>query len=448
MYMSSGMFDLEGRGTTPGREVISGVTTFMTMSYIIFVQPAVLSACGMDFGAVMVATCLSSAIATFVMGFLANYPIALAPAMGHNFYFAFTVCGTVAMGGLGFRWETALAAVFVSGALFLILSFWGMREFIMTVVPRSIKSAIAVGIGLLIALVGLEWSGIVVDKPGTLVGLGDLGSTPVLISFAGLAVMAALLAMRIRGAIVIGMCISLFIGLLSGIVKYEGLVSAPPSIAPTLLKLDFSGLFSGTGILTVIFIFFFLDLFDTIGTLIGVSEQAGFMVDGKLPRARKALLADAVGTVSGALLGTSTVTSYIESASGIAEGGRTGLSNMVTGLLFIFALFLYPLAKMIGGGFPATEGVFLYPVIAPALIVVGSFMFKGIAKIEWNDFTEALPAFITIVIMPLTFSITEGIAFGFIAYSLLCTVKGEWRRAHWFVHLISVLFLIRYIFLS
>ncbi len=446
--MLKGIFDLEASGTTPGREIISGVTTFLTMSYIVFVQPAVLSACGMDFGAVMVATCLSSAVATFVMGLLANYPIALAPAMGHNFYFAFSVCGAVAMGGLGYRWETALAAVFVSGSLFLILSFWGMREFVMTVVPSSLKSAIAVGIGLLIALIGLEWSGIVVGKPGTLIGLGDLGSTPVLISFAGLAVMAALLACGIRGAIVIGMFVSLVIGLLSGIVEYEGLFSTPPSISPTLFKLDIQSLFSGTGILTVIFIFFFLDLFDTIGTLIGVSEQAGFMVDGKLPRARRALLADAVGTVTGALLGTSTVTSYIESASGIAEGGRTGLSNMVTGLLFILALFLYPLAKMIGGGFPVADGGLLYPVIAPALIVVGSFMFKGIARIEWGDFAEALPAFITIVIMPMTFSITEGISFGFIAYSILSTVKGEWRKTHWFVHVISLLFLIRYVFLS
>ncbi len=441
-------FDLSKAGTTPGREIIAGVTTFLTMSYIIFVQPAVLSVCGMDFGAVMTATCISSAIATFAMGLLANYPIALAPGMGHNFYFAFTVCGTVAMGGLGYSWQTALAAIFVSGAIFLLLSLWGMRELIMNVVPRSLKSAIAVGIGLLIALVGLEWSGIVVDKPGTLVGLGDLGSAPVLISFAGLALMAALMTMHVRGAIVIGMCGSLFVGLLVGIVEYQGVVSLPPSIAPTLFKLDFGGLLGGTGILTVIFVFFFLDLFDTVGTLIGVSEQAGFMVEGKLPRARKALMADALGTVSGALLGTSTVTSYIESASGISEGGRTGLASMVTGSLFLLALFFYPLAKMIGGGFPVSEGVLLYPVIAPALIVVGSFMFKGIGRIDWDDFSEALPAFITIIIMPLTFSITEGIAFGFIAYSALSVIKRDWRRAHWLVYLISVIFLARYVFLS
>jgi AGZA family xanthine/uracil permease-like MFS transporter len=441
-------FGLERAGTTPAREAVAGATTFLTMSYIIFVQPAVLSSCGMDFGAVMVATCISSAAATFIMAFLANYPIALAPAMGHNFYFAVTVCGTAAMGGLGYSWETALAAVFVSGTLFVILSFWGMRELIMTVVPQSLKSAIAVGIGLLIAVVGLEWSGIVVARPGTLIGLGDLGSRPVLISLAGLAVMATLLSARVRGAIIIGIGVSLSAGLLTGAVRYHGLVGPPPSISPTLLRLDFSSLLGSHGVLTVIFVFFFLDLFDTVGTLIGVSEQAGFMVDGRLPRARMALLSDAIGTVVGALLGTSTVTSYIESASGVAEGGRTGLANVVTGLMFLLALFVYPTARMIGGGFEAAGGSRLYPVIAPALIVVGSFMFKGIARIDWDDVTEAIPAFITIIIMPMTFSITEGIAFGFIAYSALCAVRGEWKRAHWLVHVIAVLFLVRYIFLG
>ncbi|MFQ6104227.1 MAG: NCS2 family permease [Candidatus Glassbacteria bacterium] len=445
--MRRDFFDLEGAGTTVTRELISGVTTFMTMSYIIFVQPAVLASCGMDFGAVMVATCVASAIATFIMGLAANYPIALAPAMGHNFYFAFTVCGTVVMGGLGYRWETALAAVFVSGSLFIILSFWGMRELILTIVPQSLKNAIAVGIGLLIALVGLEWSGLVVAKPGTLVGLGELGSPPVIASIVGLFVMAALLVVGVRGAIILGMLVSLIISLGTGMVRYEGIVSTPPSIAPTLFKLDLGSLLGSTGILTVIFIFFFLDLFDTVGTLIGVSEQAGFMVEGKLPRARRALLADAIGTVSGSILGTSTVTSYIESASGISEGGRTGLSNMVTGFLFLLSLFLYPLAKMVGGGFDVGGGNLLYPVIAPALILVGSFMFKGIVRINWDRPVEALPAFITIVIMPLTFSITDGIAFGFIAYSVLATVKGGLREAHWLVHVISVLFLIRYVFL-
>jgi len=438
---------LSSAGTSLSTEFISGVTTFMTMSYIIFVQPTVLQAAGMDFGAVMVATCIASAVATFVMGLIANYPIALAPAMGHNFYFAFTVCGTVAMGGLGYRWETALAAVFVSGALFIILSFWGMRELILTVVPQSLKNAIAVGIGLLIALVGLEWSGLVVAKPGTLVGLGELGSPPVIASIIGLFVMSVLLVMRVRGAIILGMLVSLVIGLFTGMVRFWGIVSAPPSITPTFFKLDIVSLFSSTGIVTVIFVFFFLDLFDTVGTLIGVSEQAGFLIDGKLPRARRALLADAIGTVTGSLLGTSTITSYIESASGISEGGRTGLSNMVTGSLFLLSLFLYPLAKMVGGGFVTPAGTTLYPVIAPALILVGSFMFKGITRISWDDPGEALPAFITILIMPLTFSITDGIAFGFIAYSILSMVKGGLGRAHWLVHVISFLFLLRYVFL-
>jgi AGZA family xanthine/uracil permease-like MFS transporter len=440
-------FGLEAAGTTPARECVAGVTTFMTMSYIIFVQPAILSSCGMDFGAVMVATCLSSALATFLMGLYANYPIALAPAMGHNFYFAFTVCGSVAMGGLGYRWESALGAVFVAGAIFILLARWGMRELILTVVPESLKHAIAVGIGLLIALVGLEWAGIVVGKPGTLVGLGHLGSTAALVSLAGLFVTSALLVLRVRGAIILGILASLAASLLAGIAQYGGILSAPPSLAPTFLKLDLPSLVQSTSVMPVIFIFFFLALFDTVGTLIGVGEQAGLMVGGKLPRARQALLSDAIGTAAGAVLGTSTVTCYIESASGVAEGGRTGLANMVTAILFLLALFFYPLAKMIGGGFDAGTGVLLYPVIAPALIIVGSFMFRGIVRIAWDETAEALPAFITIVAMPLTFSITEGIAFGFIAYSVLSVVRGTWRRVHWVVHLISVLFILRYVFL-
>ncbi len=445
--MKKDFFDLERSGTGWSTEFVSGLTTFMTMSYIIFVQPAVLSACGMDFGAVMVATCIASAVATFIMGIFANYPIALAPAMGHNFYFAFTVCGTAAMGGLGYGWETALAAVFVSGALFIILSFWGMRELIITVVPQSLKNAIAVGIGLLITLVGLEWSGLVVAKKGTIVGLGELGSLPVFASVFGLFIMAVLLVVGVRGAIIYGMLGSLILCLSTGMVSYEGIFSTPPSITPTLLELDLAALFTSTGVFSVIFIFFFLDLFDTVGTLIGVSEQAGFMREGKLPRARRALLADAVGTVTGSLLGTSTVTSYIESASGISEGGRTGLSNIVTGCLFLLALFLFPLARMIGGGYETPEGLTLYPVIAPALILVGSFMFKGVTRIAWDDTVESLPAFITIVIMPLTFSITDGIAFGFIAYSVLSTVRRGLTGAHWLVHVISLLFIMRYVFL-
>jgi AGZA family xanthine/uracil permease-like MFS transporter len=443
------LFRLSQAQTTVKTEIISGVTTFMTLSYIIFVQPAVLSTTGMDFGAVMVATCLAGALATFLMGILANYPIALAPAMGHNFYFAFTVCGVAAAGGLGYSWQLALGAVFLSGSIFILFSFWGLREKIVNAVPEGLKNAIAVGIGLLIALIGMEWAGIVVATPGTIVGLGDLGSPPVLLSLFGLVVIFALITLRVRGALLIGIIATALVGFPFGLVKYQGLVSLPPSLSPVFFKLNVGGIFANlSGFITVIFVFFFLDLFDTIGTLIGVSEQAGFIRKGRLPRARQALFSDAVGTVAGALLGTSTITSYIESAAGIAEGGRTGLSNMVTGALMLLALFFYPFARMIGGGYEVTTGVRLYPVIAPALIVVGSMMLRQVKRIEWEDPTEALPAFLSLIVMPLTFSITEGIAFGFISYSFLKILTGQWKKVNWIIHLFALLFLLRYLFLK
>lgn len=432
-------FKLRENNTTIQREITAGVTTFMTMSYIIFVQPAVLSVVGMDFGAVMVATCLSSAIATFLMGVLANYPIALAPAMGHNFFFAFTV--VLAM---GIPWQTALGAVFISGSIFIATSSFGLRETIVNSVPDSLKHGIAIGIGLLIALVGLEWAGIVVDAPGTFVGLGNLKAPPTLLSIFGLSVIATLMVLKVRGAILWGIGASVLAGLPFGLVKYYGVASLPPSISPTFLKLDILGAIN-LGLISVIFVFFFLDLFDTVGTLIGVGEQGGFIKDGHLPRARQALFSDAVGTVFGALLGTSTLTSYIESAAGVSEGGRTGLANMITGLLFIVALFFYPLVQMIGGGYKMGEDHYLYPTIAPALIIVGSMMFSGAKRIRWEDPTESIPAFLTLITMPVTFSITEGIAFGFISYALLKLVSGRWREVPVVVNIFAVLFVTRYL---
>jgi len=387
------MFDLQARGTNIRIEVLAGLSTFMTMSYIIFVQPAVLSICGMDHGAVLVATCVASAIATFLMGVLANYPIALAPAMGHNFFFVFTICGI-----MGYSWQVALGANFISGALFLFLSVFSFRARLVDSIPQSIKSAIAVGIGLLIALVGMEWSGLVVGHPATLVQLGNLHSPPVLISLLGVLLISVLFALRVRGAILIGILATAFLGWLFGLVNFEGVVSAPPSIAPTFLKLDIAGVFTTGGfvdVLMVIFVFFFLDLFDTVGTLVGISQRAGFVVDGKLPRAERALLSDAVGTIVGTTLGTSTVTSYIESAAGVSEGGRTGLANMVTAFLFILALFFYPLAKMVGGEV-VYDDLHLYPFIAPPLIIVGSMMMTSVKSIKWDDYTESVPAFLTI----------------------------------------------------
>ncbi len=444
MILIEKIFKLSENKTTVKTEIISGTTTFMTLSYIIFVQPAVLAKAGMDFGAVMVATCLASAFATFLMGVCANYPIALAPAMGHNFYFAFTVCGAAAAGGMGFSWEAALGAVFVSGVIFVVLTKVGFRETLLNAIPESLKHAIAVGIGLLIAFVGLQWAGIVVGAPGILVGLGNLKSPPVLLSISGLVISSILISKGVRGAILIGIIITAIAGLPFGIVKYHGILSMPPSLSPTFLKLDFRGIFSSAGV-TIIFVFFLLALFDTIGTLVGVSGQAGFLKDGKLPRAEKALLSDSLGMTAGALLGTSTVTSYIESAAGVATGGRTGLSNIATGVLLVSALFFSPLALMIGGGYETSKGIFLYPVIAPVLIIIGSLMMKGIKNIRWDNASEAIPSFLTIIMMPVTVSITEGIAFGFISYSMLKLISDKRKDVHWIIYMFSALFILRYI---
>lgn len=422
-------------------EVIGGVTTFMTMSYIIFVQPVVLSSCGMDKDSVFMATCLSSAFATILMGLAANYPIALAPAMGHNFYFAYVVCL-----GMGVPWQTALGANFIACSLFVLLSFVGLREKLINSIPLSLKNAIAVGIGLLIALIGLEWSGIIVPVPGTMIGLGHIKSPYVLISMFGVLVISVLLTLRIKGAILIGLLANAAAALALGMTKFEGVLSAPPSLAPTLFKLDIAGAFSWN-MIGVVFTLFFLALFDTVGTLIGIGEEAGFTRNGKLPRARQALLSDAVGSAAGTVLGTSTVTSYIESSTGVAEGARTGLANMVTGVLFLAAIFFYPLIKMVSAGCPVGQTV-LYPVISPALIIVGILMMSNVRTIDWNDFTEAVPAFLTIVIMSFSFSITEGISFGFITYTILKAVKGEFRKVPALVSVFAGLFVLRYIFLQ
>ncbi|MFH1768004.1 MAG: NCS2 family permease, partial [Candidatus Omnitrophota bacterium] len=311
------IFSIKSSGSNIKQEIIGGFTTFITMSYIIFVQPAVLSACGMDKDAVIIATCLGSAIATILMAFLANYPIALAPGMGHNFYFAYVICL-----GMGISWPVALGANFISGALFIILAFFGLREKLINAVPSSLKNAIAVGIGLLIALIGLEWSGLIVQAPGTLIGLGDIKSSYVLLSLFGITVISILMSLKVKGAILIGIIINTAVALSSGMAQFHGIIGRPSSITPTFLKLDIIGALN-INMIGVIFTLFFLDLFDTVGTLIGVSQEAGFIKEGKLPKARGALLSDAVGTVVGTCLGTSTITSYIESSTGIAQGART-----------------------------------------------------------------------------------------------------------------------------
>ncbi|MGK7344196.1 MAG: NCS2 family permease [Candidatus Nitrospinota bacterium M3_3B_026] len=441
-------FEVERRGSTIGRELSAGGTTFLTMSYIIFVQPAVLSMTGMDFGAVMVATCLSSAAASALMAFLANYPIGLAPAMGHNFFFALTVCGAAGAGGMGFTWQEALAAVFISGSLFLFLSFFGFREKVINAVPQPLRIGLAVGIGLLIALLGLQWGGIIVDNPGTLVGLGDIKSGPALLTLFGVFLIVSLSIRGVRSAILIGILTLAVTAAMAGMAEFSGIVSAPPPLWPTLFKLDILGLFQSPDFWLVITTFFILDLFDTVGTLVGLGASANLLdKDGKLPKAERALAADAGGTVLGALLGTSTVTSYIESAAGIAAGGRTGLAALTTAVLFVLAIFFSPLAKMASGGYEVSEGVYLYPVIAPALIVVGSMMLKLVRDISWEDTADGFSAYLTIIVTPLTVSITEGISAGFVSYSLLKTVEGRFREVHPLTHLLALLFVLRYAFL-
>ena len=432
------LFGLAAAGTTVRTEILAGTTTFLTMAYIIFVQPAVLSAAGMDAGAVLTATCLASAIATLIMAFIANYPIAVAPAMGHNFFFAFTV--VVARGT---PWPVALGATAIAGFVFVMTAGIGLRERVITALPASLKHAITVGIGLLITLIGLEWGGVIVDAPGTLVTLGHLGSPPVLLTLGTLALMAVLQARGVRGSALAGMVVATVVALATGLTQFRGVASLPPSLAPTFLKLDIRGALS-PALIDVVFVFFFLALFDSIGTLVGVAGRMGLVRNGTLPRARQALLADAIGTVVGAGLGTSTVTAYVESSAGVAAGGRTGLSSVVTALLFLVALFFSPLVRMIGGGYSAGTGLTLYPIIAPALILVGVMMMDSVRHIAWDDFTEAMPAFLTMVTMPLAMSITDGIAFGFIAYAVLKPATGRARDLDLLAYVFAGLFLLRY----
>ena len=450
------LFRLKENGTSVRREIVAGFTTFTTLSYIIFVQPTLLSIAGMDSGAVMVATCLSSAGATILMAFMTNYPVALAPGMGINAYFVFSVCNNPA---LNLQWQDALGLVFISGMLFVILSFVGLREAVMNALPSALHNAIAVGIGLFIAFIGLQMSGIITIHGATYVTLGDIHSTPVLVSIFGILVILTLLVLRVRGAILMGILATTAIALIVGTVKFTPVtewVSAPPSIEPTLFKFRFNEIFSRIELIPIIFVFFSVDMFDSIGTLTATGHEADLLEDGKLSKARQALLTDAIGSVGGACLGTSTVTCYIESASGIAEGGRTGLTSVVVGILMLLALFFSPLIKIVGGdvisttttainGNPTTITTLLHPIIGPALIAVGCLMLKDLININWDDFTESIPAALTVFMMPLSFSITEGIAFGFISISFLKLVTGRHKEVNPLVHYFAIFFIARYI---
>jgi adenine/guanine/hypoxanthine permease len=442
-------FQIDVHHSTFRREALGGATTFLAMSYIIFVNPGVLSQAGMDFRAVMAATCIASAASTFLMAWLANYPVALAPGMGENFFFVYTLCGAVPL-GFGMTWQQALAAVLIAGLFFVALTLSGIRAQIINSIPASLKSGIAAGIGLFVTLIGLEYGNLVVASPGTLVGLGDLRQPVTLVSALGLLLVMALLAYRVRGAILLGILGSTGLAAAFGMVHYQGIFSIQLRLAPTFWHPDFLGLFAmpAARLGTAIFVLLYLALFDTVGTLVGVGQQAGLMRDGKLPRADRALFADAVGTTLGAALGTSTVTCYLESAAGVADGARTGLASLVTGCLLRMATFFSPLASMIGGGVPVGGGaagpILRYPTLAPALIVVGAMMLKVVRDLPWDEPTEYIPAFLTLVGIPLTFSIADGIALGLIAFVVGKLVTGCWRECPVLTYVFAALFILQF----
>ncbi|OOE37076.1 guanine permease [Salinivibrio kushneri] len=425
------LFKLKAHGTDLRTEVIAGFTTFLTMAYIIFVNPSILAETGMDKGAVFVATCLAAAIGCLVMGIVANYPVAQAPGMGLNAFFTYTVVLQV-----GHSWQVALAAVFISGLCFILLSVLRVREWIINSIPMSLRTGISAGIGLFLALIALQNAGIVVDHPATLVALGDVTAFAPAMAALGFFLTIGLVHRGLKGAVMIAILAVTVIGVVAGDVSYGGVMSAPPSLAPTFMQLDFSGALE-VGLVSIVFAFLFVDLFDTAGTLVGVAQRAELLdKDGKLPRLNRALLADSTATSVGALLGTSNTTSYIESVSGVATGGRTGLTAVVVGILFLLALFFAPLAGMVPAY--ATAG---------ALFYVAILMMSGLVGINWRDLTEAAPVVVVCLLMPLTYSIASGIGLGFIAFCAVKTFAGKGREVPVSIWILAGLFLLKFVFL-
>lgn len=427
------LFEIRARGSTVGRELIAGITTFLTMCYVLFAHPAILEVAGMPRQSVFVATCVASALGCFLMGYFANYPVALAPAMGHNVFFAITVCGV-----LGFTWQQALTANLLAGLFFLCMSRVGLREHVMASVPPPLRYAIAAGIGLLIAFLGLQWGHIVQDDPAVLVKRASLANPIAWSTLAGLLVSSSLLVLRVPGALLGGIMASMFVLWHFGLLDLSGL-ARPFSVdipADTILRFDFAGLFGevetiGRGI-AVIVVFLLLDMFDTVGTLLGLTHAAGLLRGDHLPRAREALTADAAATVVGCCLGTSTVTSYVESSAGIAVGGRTGLVAWVVGALFLISLCFAPVAALVGAPVAYAGGNY-YPTIAPILVLVGAFMATGLQEVRWTEPSEGIPAFVTLLVMMCTFSITDGIGWGYLTYCVLKLVRREPQPASLYV---------------
>lgn len=424
------LFHLKEHETNVRQECIAGITTFLTMAYIIFVNPAILADAGMDHGAVFVATCVAAALGCFIMGLWANYPIALAPGMGLNAFFTYTVVLE-----MGYSWQVALGGVFVSGVVFTLLSLFKIREWIVDSIPMSLRFGIAAGIGLFLAIIALKNAGIVVDSPATLVTLGDITSFEAVMSGLGLFIIVGLTHRGINGAVMLSILVITALGLAFGGVQYNGIVDLPPSLAPTFMQMDLSGALE-VGMISVIFAFLFVDLFDTSGTLVAVAQRGGLLDEnGRLPRLRKALMADSGATVAGAMLGTSTTTSYVESTSGVAAGGRTGLTAVMVGILFLLALFFAPLAGMVPAY--ATAG---------ALFYVAVLMISGLINVEWEDLTESVPVVVAAVMMPLTFSIANGIALGFISYVAVKLCAGRIKELSLSVSLLAALFVIKFMF--
>ncbi|MBJ7553598.1 NCS2 family permease [Marinomonas spartinae] len=422
-------FQLKAHNTTVRKEVIGGVTTFLTMAYIIFVNPSILAQAGMDQGAVFVATCLASAVGCLIMGLYANYPIALAPGMGLNAFFTYSV-----VLGMHYTWEQALGAVFLSGIIFILISIFKIREWIINAIPNSLKLGIAAGIGLFLAMIALQNAGIIVKNPATAVGLGDLSSPSALYGLLGFFVICALSYLNVTGAVMIGILFIAVLSMIFGQNHFAGIVSVPPSIAPTFMAMDVEGAFQ-LSMISVVFAFLFVDLFDTSGTLLGVGQRGGLLdKEGKLPRLKKALLADSSATAIGAALGTSSTTSYIESASGVAAGGRTGLTAVVVAGLFLVSLFFSPLA----GSIPsyATAGALLY---------VAVLMTSSLAKVNWDDISDAAPVLIAAFSMPLTHSIADGIALSFVSYAIIKVLSGQYKQVNIATYVLAILFICKFV---
>ncbi len=425
-------FGLQAHGTSVRTEVIAGITTFLTMAYIIFVNPDILSSTGMDRNAVFVATCVAAAIGSAVMALWANWPIGMAPGMGLNAFFAFTVVGT-----LGFTWQQALGAVFISGLVFLFLSATGIRRWLIAGIPTSMRSAIAAGIGMFLGLIALKNAGIVVDNPATLVGLGDLTATGTLLAVVGFFIIAALDALKVRGSILIGILVITVASIALGASQFGGIVSMPPSMMPTFLQLDVAGALT-VGIFHVILVMVLVEVFDATGTLIGVAKRAGLLTEGPAHTNKglsRALMADSTAILAGSLLGTSSTTAYVESASGVQAGGRTGLTALVVAGLFLLAMFFAPLA----GSVPAFA-------TAPALLYVACLMVREFEEISWGDVTESAPAVLTALMMPFTYSIANGLAFGFVSYAAIKLLTGRARDVHAATWIVAALFVIRFAF--